>query len=89
MALGASPSDVLATVIAEGCRLAALGLVLGLISWLAVGRVLTPLLHEIDATDPLTILTTALVIVAIAFLASYLPARRATRVDPMVALRVE
>jgi ABC-type antimicrobial peptide transport system permease subunit len=80
---------VLATVIAEGCRLAALGLVLGLISWLAVGRVLTPLLHEIDATDPLTILTTALVIVAIAFLASYLPARRATRVDPMVALRVE
>ncbi|UCC48261.1 MAG: ABC transporter permease [Gemmatimonadota bacterium] len=89
VALGASPSEVLTTVIAEGCRLAALGLVLGLISWLALGRVLTPLLHEIDATDPLTILTTALVIVAIAFLASYLPARRATRVDPMVALRVE
>ncbi len=89
MALGASSSEVLTTVIAEGCRLAALGLVLGLISWLALGRVLTPLLHEIDATDPLTILTTALVIVAIAFLASYLPARRATRVDPMVALRVE
>ena len=89
VALGASPGDVLATVIADGCRLAAFGLLLGLVGWLAVSRALTPLLHGIGATDPLTLLTTALVIAAIAFLASYLPARRATRVDPMVALRVE
>jgi ABC-type antimicrobial peptide transport system permease subunit len=72
-----------------GGDLAGLGLAAGVIGWLALGRVLTPLLHEVPMIDPLTMASTVLLIALIAFLASYLPARRATRVDPVVVLRSE
>jgi putative ABC transport system permease protein len=89
VALGAGPGDVLARVIGDGARMAGLGLAAGLIGWLALGRLLTPLLHEVPTVDPLTVASTVLLIALIAFLASYLPARRASRVDPVTVLRSE
>ncbi len=89
VALGAGPGDVLTRVIGDGARLAGLGLAAGLIGWLALGRVLAPLLHEVPTVDALTAASTVIFIALVAFLASYLPARRATRVDPVVVLRSE
>jgi putative ABC transport system permease protein len=89
VALGAQTGQVLRQVIWDGCRLTALGVVPGLIAALALSRMLTPLLYEVDATDPVAFLAAGLITVVVAVLASYLPARRATRVDPAEALRVE
>jgi len=89
VALGAGPNDVLGGVILDGFRLAGLGLVLGVVGWIALSKLLIPLLHEVGTADLPTILGTVLVIAAITFLASFVPARRATRVDPMVTLRSE
>ncbi|NIR02732.1 MAG: FtsX-like permease family protein [Gemmatimonadales bacterium] len=89
IALGAQTGRVLRQVILDGCRLAALGVVPGLIVTIVLSRMLTPLLYEVDATDPIALLTAGSITVLIAVLASYLPARRATRVDPAEALRAE
>ena len=89
MALGAKPSDVLSLVIRHGLRLALLGVALGIVSALALGRVLQSLLYGISAGDPLTFAAVSLIAIAMASLACYLPARRATGVDPMIALRSE
>ena len=89
MALGAKPSDVRSLVVSQGLRLALLGIALGILSALALGRAVQSLLYGIKATDPITFLVVSLVAVAIASLACYLPARRATAVDPMIALRSE
>jgi predicted permease len=89
VALGASPSQVLAPVVGQGLRLTAIGLALGFAAALVVSRLLTSLLFGIKATDPLTFLAVAALLMLVSFAACYIPARRAMRVDPMVALRYE
>jgi putative ABC transport system permease protein len=89
MALGASPRDVQFLVLREGILLALSGLVLGLGGTYFVGRTMKSLLYEITAIDPAALTAVGAVLVLTAILASYLPARRAMRVDPMVALRYE
>jgi putative ABC transport system permease protein len=89
MALGAEPGDVLRIVLRRGLKLAALGLAIGLAGALAIGRVVRTLLYATSPTDAVTLVTVAVVLLAVAGVASYLPARRATRVDPTVALRYD
>ncbi|HLB37848.1 MAG TPA: FtsX-like permease family protein, partial [Gemmatimonadales bacterium] len=89
MALGARARDVLGAVVGEGARLAAAGVIVGLAMALALTRFLRGMLFEVSPTDPLTFVVVPLVLGAVALLASYLPARRATRVDPMIAIRTE
>jgi predicted permease len=89
MALGAKPSDVVGLVVRQGLRLALAGVALGIVSALALGRVLNSLLYGISAGDPLTFTAVSFVAIAMAWLACYVPARRATGVDPMIALRSE
>jgi len=88
-ALGAQRRDLLRMVIRESMTLVGIGLVIGLAGALAIGRALTSLLYGISSADPVTFVTTPLILAMIALLASWIPARRATRVDPMVALRSE
>jgi ABC-type antimicrobial peptide transport system permease subunit len=89
MALGARPGDVLGAVMREGLRLTVPGLVAGSVVALAVARIVGGMLVNVSASDPLTFASAALFLGLIGALASYLPALRATRVDPMVALRTE
>ena len=89
MALGAQGREVLALVIAQGMQLAGIGAAIGLGVSLAFARVLKNQLFQVSAFDPLTFVATALVLLIAALLACYIPARRATRVDPMDALRYE
>jgi ABC-type antimicrobial peptide transport system permease subunit len=89
MALGARGSNVLWLVLREALMLVAIGLVIGVLTSLAVTKTAATLLYELKPNDPLTIVLAVLVLAAVAALAGYLPARRASRVDPMVALRDE
>ncbi len=89
MALGALPMDIFKHVITQALLLALVGLGIGLALAVTSTRVLSSLLYGISATDPITLGATALVLLFVALLASYLPARRATKVDPMVTLRYE
>jgi putative ABC transport system permease protein len=89
MALGAQPADILRLVIGHGLLLTTIGVVLGLMGALAMTRAMTEMLYGVKATDPLTFGGISLLLSLVAFIACYLPARRATRVDPMIALRYE
>jgi ABC-type antimicrobial peptide transport system permease subunit len=89
MALGARPADVQRLVVGQGLKLASMGVALGLLGALALGRVMWSLLFEVSATDPATFISVAAAAIAVAALACYLPARRATAVDPANALRSE
>ncbi len=89
MALGAQSENVLMQVLKEGARLAAIGLALGLAGSLAAMRLIATLLFRVKPADPLTFVVVAVILAGVTLAASYIPARRATRVDPMVALRYE
>jgi putative ABC transport system permease protein len=89
LALGAQTRDVLWLIIRQGLALTLIGVALGLGAALALTRVLQNLLYEVSPTDPVTFAGIALLLVSVAFIASYIPARRATKVDPLVALRHE
>jgi putative ABC transport system permease protein len=89
VALGAQSADVLRLVVGQGLRLVALGLALGLMTALALTRLMKKLLFEVSATDPAPYAGVALLLALVALLACWIPARRATKVDPMIALRCE
>ena len=89
VALGAPPEGVLRLVVRDGMRLALTGAAIGLIGALGLTHLMAALLFGITATDPTTFVVVPLALCVVAFTASYLPARRATRVDPVVALRSE
>ncbi len=89
MALGAQARDVLKMVIRQGLGLALVGIVIGLSGALILTRWMEALLYGVSATDPQTFALIALLLMAIALLACFVPARRATKVDPMIALRCD
>jgi putative ABC transport system permease protein len=89
MALGAEPADVLRMIVGDGMKLTVMGLSLGLLGSLVVMKYLESQLYGIKARDPLTFVGVAVGLALVAFAACYFPARRATKVDPLVALRYE
>jgi ABC-type antimicrobial peptide transport system permease subunit len=89
MALGAQPSDVAWPILREALTLAAIGIAIGLPVALALVRVIRAAFYGIEPHDPLTMIGAAMLMVTVAALAAWIPARRAAKVDPMVALRYE
>ena len=89
LALGAQPGDVTRMVVGRGLRLVAAGLVLGLVGAWFAGSALAHFLPGVSAHDPVTIAAVAALLTGVALFATWLPARRAARTDPMVALRAE
>ena len=89
MALGAKPADVLGMVIGQGLTLAAAGVAIGIVAGIGLTRWIATMIYGVTPTDPLTFFAVSILLVLVAFLACYIPARRAMRVDPLIALRYE
>ena len=89
MALGARQRDVISMVVGQGMRIVLIGLAVGMIGAVGLSRLLQGFLFEIKPTDPTTFMGVSLILLLVALLACWLPARRASRVNPMVALRTE
>ena len=89
MALGARPGDVVRQVIGQGVKLASIGIALGILGGIVMGRGISSLLYQVNVSDPMTFAGVAVAGLAVATLACYIPARRATAVDPMTAMRAE
>jgi ABC-type antimicrobial peptide transport system permease subunit len=89
MALGARTSQVLKLILKDGMALALLGVAIGLAAAFGLTRLMTTLLFEVTPTDAATLIVVPLTILVVALVACYIPARRATKVDPLVALRYE
>jgi putative ABC transport system permease protein len=88
-ALGAQPSDVSRLVLGHGVKLAGIGILGGAIAALALTRLLSSLLFRVSSTDPLTFISVAILLTLVSLAACYIPARRATRIDPVIALRCD
>src|SRR5205814_548428 len=89
IALGAGKSSIFRLVVGQAMTLVAISLAVGLVGALAATRLLNSLLYGVGASDPITFIAIVLLVSAVAFIAAWLPARRATRVDPIIALRAE
>jgi putative ABC transport system permease protein len=89
MALGALPKDLLLTIAGQGMGWSAMGVLIGVGSGLALTRLLSKMLFAVSVTDPITFAGAATVLMTVAWAASYIPARRAMRLDPLAALREE
>jgi putative ABC transport system permease protein len=89
MSLGAEARDIMRLIVGQALKLVGIGILVGVIVALGATRVMTTLLYGITATDPLTFVSICLIIGAIALIASYVPANRATKVDPLVAIRYD
>jgi predicted lysophospholipase L1 biosynthesis ABC-type transport system permease subunit len=89
MAIGATPADVMRLIVGDGLRVTVIGIAVGIAAAIAAARVIQTLLFGITSTDPLTYAAITATLAVVALVASYFPARRAARVDPMIALRAE
>jgi putative ABC transport system permease protein len=89
VSVGAKQSDILKLILGQGLMLTVIGMIGGLVTALAVTRLSAGLLYGVSAADPMTFTVVALILLGVALIAGYFPARRATKVDPMIALRME